>query len=70
MIKKIKLLGTEAQFYDRGQIQNKVDFHQVEEVYFNIGLIKFINILKIGKKTIWKIQLTDEEILFALPFKL
>lgn len=70
MIKKIKLLGTEDQFYDRGQIQHRVNVEKVEEVYFNIGLIKFINVLKLNKKTIWKIQLTDEEILFALPFKL
>lgn len=70
MLKKIKIIGTEASFYDRGQIQQRVNLKEVEEVYFNTGFVKQINILKIGKKTIWKLQLTDDESIFALPFKL
>lgn len=70
MLKKIKILGTEASFYDRGQIQQKVNVKEVEEVYFNTSLIKRINILKLNKKTVWEVQLVDEEVIFTLPFKL
>jgi hypothetical protein len=70
MLKKVKVLGTEASFYDRGQLNHRVNVKNVEEVYFNTSLIKRINILTLNKKTVWKIQLVDEEILFTLPFKL
>ena len=70
MLKKIQLLGTEASFYDRGQLQQKVNINEVKEVIFNTSLFKQIDILKLKKKTIWQVQLIDDEIIYTLPFKL
>lgn len=70
MLKKIKILGTESSFFDRGQIKHKIEVDKVDAVYFNISLIRSINILKIQKKTVWKVRLIDGENLFTAPFKL
>lgn len=70
MLKKIKILATESLFHERGQLTHKVDTDKYEEVYFNTSLIKFVNVLKLDQKAVWKIQLMDEEVIYTFPFKM
>lgn len=70
MFKKIKLIASDDSFYYRGHLQHRLQMNEIEECHFNMALVKKINLIKVDKKKVFKIQLTDDETVFALPFKL
>jgi hypothetical protein len=66
MLKKISIIESKEEF----GMKPILHLDRLEQVYFNTSLIKSINILKLKKKTVWRLNLTDDETLFVLPFKL
>lgn len=75
MIKKITLLELEYEYAhdERYFITNKIPKKIVKKtpMYFNTGLIKYINTIKVQNKVIWQITLTgEEEIIYSEPFKM
>ncbi len=71
MIKKVNFLEIEYVYNENQHKSIPYKIIQKTPTYFNISLIKYIDILKLQKKTVWCIHLSiSDETIYTEPFKI